>query len=150
MKMSSQTPGAEAIAEELHSAAVRLLRSLRRADVGGELNAPRLSALSVVVFAGPLTLSDLANAEQVRLPTISRLIKDLEQEGLVKRLKSTDDARVQRVEATAKGKKLLQEGRRRRVAQLAADLAALTAAERARLGEAAELMERLSGAPRTR
>jgi len=138
------------IADRLHSAAIHLLRRLRAEDSASGLSAPRLSALSVVVFAGPLTLSDLANAEQVRLPTISRLIKDLEQEGLVKRLKSTDDARVQRVEATAKGKKLLQEGRRRRVAQLAADLAALTAAERARLGEAAELMERLSGAPRTR
>jgi DNA-binding MarR family transcriptional regulator len=138
------------IADKLHSAAIHLLRRLRAEDSESGLSAPRLSALSVVVFAGPLALSELAAAEQVRLPTISRLIKDLEQEGMVRRLKSGDDARVQRVEATAKGKKLLQEGRRRRVARLAADLGALTAAERTRLGEAAELMERLSGAPRTR
>ena len=138
------------IADKLHSAAIHLLRRLRAEDNATQLSAPRLSALSVVVFAGPVALSDLAAAEQVRLPTISRLIKDLEQEGLVRRLKVGDDARVQRVEATAKGKKLLQEGRRRRVARLAADLAALTLAERRLLGEAALLMEQVSGAPRTR
>ena len=138
------------IADKLHSAAIHLLRRLRTEDDAIGLSAPRLSALSVVVFAGPVTLSELATAEQVRLPTISRLIKDLETEGLVRRLKSGDDARVQRVEATAKGRKLLQEGRRRRVSRLAADLAALSAAERKQLGEAAELMEHLSGAPRTR
>ena len=138
------------IADKLHSAAIHLLRRLRAEDDAIGLSAPRLSALSVVVFAGPVTLSELAVAEQVRLPTISRLIKDLESEGLVRRLKAGDDARVQRVEATAKGRKLLQEGRRRRVSRLAADLAELSVTERARLGEAAELMERLSGAPRTR
>jgi DNA-binding MarR family transcriptional regulator len=138
------------IADKLHSAAIHLLRRLRAEDDAMNLSPTRLSALSVVVFAGPVTLSDLAAAEQVRLPTISRLIKDLEAEGLVRRLKAGDDARVQRVAATAKGKKLLHEGRRRRVSRLAADLAALSTAERERLGEAAELMERLSGAPRTR
>jgi DNA-binding MarR family transcriptional regulator len=138
------------IADKLHSAAIHLLRRLRAEDDVMGLSAPRLSALSVVVFAGPVTLSDLAAAEQVRLPTISRLIKDLEAEGLVRRLKAGDDARVQRVAATVKGKKLLHEGRRRRVSRLAAELAALSTAERERLGEAAELMERLSGAPKTR
>lgn len=138
------------IADKLHSAAIHLLRRLRAEDDAMNLSPPRLSALSVVVFAGPVTLSDLAAAEQVRLPTISRLIKDMESEGLVRRLKAGDDARVQRVAATAKGKKILMEGRRRRVSRLAADLAALSTTERARLGEAAELMERLSGAPKTR
>lgn len=138
------------IADKLHSAAIHLLRRLRAEDDAINLSPPRLSALSVVVFAGPVTLSDLAAAEQVRLPTISRLIKDMESEGLVRRLKAGDDARVQRVAATAKGKKILMEGRRRRVSRLAADLAALSTTERARLGEAAELMERLSGAPKTR
>lgn len=137
------------IADKLHSAAIHLLRRLRAEDDASGLSATRLSALSVVVFAGPVALSDLAAAEQVRLPTISRLIKDLEREGLVRRVKTKDDARVQRVEATSKGRKLLMEGRRRRVARLAADLAALSPAERRLLGEAAVLMEQVSGAPRT-
>lgn len=137
------------IADKLHSAAIHLLRRLRAEDDASGLSATRLSALSVVVFAGPVALSDLAAAEQVRLPTISRLIKDLEREGLVRRVKTKDDARVQRVEATPKGRKLLMEGRRRRVARLAADLAALSPAERRLLGEAAVLMEQVSGAPRT-
>lgn len=137
------------IADKLHSAAIHLLRRLRTEDDASGLSATRLSALSVVVFAGPVALSDLAAAEQVRLPTISRLIKDLEREGLVRRVETKDDARVQRVEATPKGRKLLMEGRRRRVARLAADLAALSPAERRLLGEAAVLMEHVSGAPRT-
>ena len=138
------------IADKLHSAAIHLLRRLRAEDAATELSAPRLSALSVVVFAGPVALSDLAAAEQVRLPTISRLVKDLEAEGLVRREKAQGDARVQRVSATARGKKLLQEGRRRRIERLAADLEELTPAEWRLLGEAAHLMEKLSGAPRTR
>ena len=51
-----------ATADSLHSAAIHLLRKLRRIDAGSGLNAPRLSALSVIVFAGPLTLGQLANA----------------------------------------------------------------------------------------
>src|SRR5258708_598947 len=104
MKMSSRTLAAEAIAEELHSAAVRLLRSLRRADAGGELNAPRLSALSVVVFGGPISLGDLAAAEQVRPPTMTRIVNALEELGLVAKVRDPDDGRNVRISATMKGK----------------------------------------------
>jgi hypothetical protein len=65
---------AEAIADRLHSAAIHLLRRLRREDATSGLSAPRLSALSVIVFGGPLTLGELANAEQVRPPTMTRLV----------------------------------------------------------------------------
>lgn len=133
------------IADKLHSAAIHLLRRLRAEDAATELSAPRLSALSVVVFAGPVTMSELASAEQVRLPTISRLVKDLEQEGLVRRVQDKGDARVQRVAATARGRKLLQQGRRRRISRLTADLEELSPEEWTVLGRAADLMERLTG-----
>jgi DNA-binding MarR family transcriptional regulator len=71
------------IADHLHSAAIHLLRKLRKEDEGSGLNAPRLSALSVIVFAGPITLGDLAAAEQVRPPTMTRIVNALEQQGLV-------------------------------------------------------------------
>ena len=74
------------VADRLHSAAIHLLRSLRREDDAVGLSAPRLSALSVVVFAGPITLGALAAAEQVRPPTMTRLVQALEAEGLVERL----------------------------------------------------------------
>ena len=58
----------EELAGRIHSAAIHLLRRLRREDAGSGLNAPRLSALSVIVFAGEVTLGELAAAEQVRPP----------------------------------------------------------------------------------
>ncbi|HET9274945.1 MAG TPA: MarR family transcriptional regulator, partial [Gemmatimonadales bacterium] len=86
-----------AIADRLHSAAIHLLRSLREADRRLGLSAPRLSALSVLVFRGPLSMSDLARAEQVRKPTITRLVGELERAGLVTRSRSEKDRRVQTV-----------------------------------------------------
>ena len=108
------------------------------------MSAPRLSALSVIVFAGPITMGDLAAAEQVQPPTISRLVKDLERDGLVARVSDPDDGRVQRVKATAKGRRLLDEGRRRRVERLAADLAELPTKDRQLLGRAAKVLKRLT------
>ena len=71
----------EILADVLHSAAIHLLRKLRREDAASGLNAPRLSALSVVVFAGPVTLGELAGAEQVRPPTMTRIVDALAEQG---------------------------------------------------------------------
>lgn len=142
-------PGADPVrvADRLHSAAIHLLRRLRQEDAASGLSAPRLSALSVIVFAGPLTLGELAEAEQVRPPTISRLVQALEAEGLVERLPDPRDGRVQRVRATGRGRTLLHEGRTRRIAALARDLAALPAADLDTLAWAAALLERLTLPP---
>src|SRR6478672_9331590 len=114
------------LADRLHSAAIHLLRRLRREDDASGLPAPQLSALSVIVFGGPITLGALAAAEQVRPPTITKLVATLEADGLVERESDQADRRVVRVKATPRGTKLLQEGRRRRVAALATSLAALS------------------------
>jgi DNA-binding MarR family transcriptional regulator len=131
-------------ADRLHSAAIHLLRRLRRQDAASGLTAPRLSALSVVVFAGPLTLGALANAEGVRPPTMTRIVAALEEAGLVIRTASPRDRREILVEATEDGKRLLAEGRERRVQTFAHQLAALPAAELATLEQAAEILDRLA------
>ena len=136
---------AESVADRLHSAAIHLLRRLRREDDASGVSAPRLSALSVVVFGGPLTIGELAAAEQVRVPTMSRLVATLDADGLVCRVLDPSDRRVVRVEATAAGRTLLHAGRRRRVAALAADVARLTAAERRAIRDAIPLLEKLAG-----
>lgn len=135
------------LADRLHSAAIHLLRRLRSEDAASGLSAPRLSALSVIVFGGPVTLGELADAEQVRPPTISRLVKDLEAEGLVERLADPRDGRVQRVRATARGRRLLKDGRARRVAALTSDLEALPTGDLEILEHAATLLERLALPP---
>jgi DNA-binding MarR family transcriptional regulator len=134
----------QTMADQLHSAAIHLLRRLRVHDDASGLSARRLSALSVIVFAGPITITALAEAEQVRPPTISRLVKELEWEGLVARVDNPTDRRVQLLQATARGEQLLQEGRQRRVAALAADINALTEAERAALTAAIPILQKLS------
>jgi len=130
-----------ATADRLHSAAIHLLRTLRVEDRASGLSAPRLSALSVLVFGGPRTMSALAQAEQVQPPTITRLVAEMEKDGLVERVRSEQDRRVLTMRATAEGRRLLEEGRRRRVARLAAALEALPAADRKLLARAAELIE---------
>lgn len=105
----------EALADALHSAAIHLLRTLRKEDDASGLSAPRLSALSVVVFGGPLTLGQLAAAEQVRPPTMTKIVTGLEKAGLVKRAGDLRDRRLTKIEATTKGQRVLAAGRARRV-----------------------------------
>lgn len=136
---------ATALADRLHSAAIHLLRRLRREDDASGLGAPRLSALSVIVVRGPLTIGALAAAEQVRVPTMSRLVSSLERQSLIERVPDPTDGRVVRVEATAAGRALLDSGRQRRVAALTTDIAGLSAAERRALLEALPILERLAG-----
>lgn len=140
-----QAPAARDIADRLHSAAIHLLRRLRVEDKALGLSGPRASALSVIVFRGPLTMSALAEAEQVRAPTITRLVDGLERRGLVRRVSDPADGRVQLVEATAAGKRLLQKGRARRVDRLMRDITQLSGDDQKVLAWAAELMEGLRG-----
>jgi DNA-binding MarR family transcriptional regulator len=140
-KQSARADEAEQLADRLHSAAIHLLRRLRREDTRTGLSAPRLSALSVVVFAGPLTLGELAAAEQVRPPTMTRLVTALEDEGLVVREPDAADGRLTRIRATARGRTLLFQGRARRVAALPAEVRALGPAERADLERAVTVLQ---------
>ncbi len=133
-----------AVAERLHSAAIHLLRRVRTEDVASGLSPARLSALSVIVFAGPITVSDLAQAEQIRPPTASRLAKELEGQGLLRRTPDANDGRVQWLRATKAGRRLLESGRARRVAKLAEALGQLPAAERRLLAQAAGVLDRVS------
>ena len=133
----------EDLADELHSAAIHLLRRLRRTDVRTGLSPARLSALSVVAFGGPMRISDLARAEQVRTPTITPIVAALESEGLITREADEQDARVSVLRATPKGQKLMAEGRARRVATLTEELRTLPVKERDLLRRAVAVMQQL-------
>jgi DNA-binding MarR family transcriptional regulator len=136
-------------ADRIHSAAIRLLRAARGQDSLSGLSAARLSALSVVVFRGPLSLKALAEAEQVRPPTMTRIVQALVEARLVRRLESPQDARVSRITATARGRAVLKRGRERRVAFLGDRFSGLTRRELATLLEAARIIEKsVAAAPR--
>jgi DNA-binding MarR family transcriptional regulator len=133
------------VADRLHSAAIHLLRQLRRRDVETGVGPAQLSALSVLVFAGPRTLGELARAEQVRPPTMTRIVAGLQRSGLVRRERDATDRRVVPVRATPKGVRVMQAGRRRRVALLAAQLRRLDPKTVAALGRAASIIEEMLG-----
>ena len=142
-RATASTTVAEQVADRLHSAAIRLLRRLRIEDSASGIGPARLSALSVLVFAGPMTLGELAAAEQVKPPTMTRIVQGLEKQGLARREPAADDARSIRVHATAKGTRLLDAGRRRRTRLLSTQLETLTPAELRNLADAAESLHRL-------
>src|SRR5947199_707725 len=121
MALKSILSGKRAVdaADRLHSAAIRLLRLVRAEDTATDIGPAQLSALSVLVFGGAMSLKRLACAEQVRPPTMSRIVAALERQGLVRREVMHNDRREIRLHATAKGSKVLQQARKRRVAALA-------------------------------
>jgi DNA-binding MarR family transcriptional regulator len=130
------------VADRLHSAAIHLLRHARQQDALARQGPARLSALSVLVFGGPMALGQLAAAEQVKAPTMSRIVAGLKRSGLAKIETDSKDARRIRVTATAKGKRLLQQARARRVRLVAETLSGLREPEIDTLLKAAELIER--------
>ena len=132
------------VADRMHSAAIRLLRAVRVADDETGLSAPKLSALSVLIFGGAKSLSALAQAEQVTAATMSKLVSDLEAAGLAAKHVDAQDRRGVRIEATAKGRALFQEARKARLDLLRKRVAKLSAGERERLRDAAELMLRVA------
>ncbi len=127
----------------LHSAALRLLRRARTADAGMDLDGPRASALSVLVFGGPLPLSRLAQIEQVSPPAMTKTATALEAAGFARRERSRDDGRVVLVSATPAGRALLERGRAARVRVVERLIADLPERDRRTLRRAAELIARV-------
>src|SRR2546430_1815589 len=128
----------EQVADLLHGAAIRLLRFVRKEDAASGITGAQLSILSVLVFAGPRTLGALAAAEQVRAPSGGRAV------GASGRLAlgapKPLDRRSVEISATAKGRKLLEAGRNRRLARLSKAIADLPPRQIDLLAQAAGLI----------
>jgi len=134
-------------AEAIHAVSIRLLRTVRVEDAKSGIGPAQLSALSVLVFAGPTTLSELADAEQVKPPTMSRIVEGLVQQQLAERTPVASDRRALRIAATQKGRKLLLAGRDRRVSALAQRLESLNESELAVVGRSAQILSKTLGLP---
>lgn len=130
-------------ADRMHSASIHLLRRAGREDAKSGTSAARLSALSVLVFAGPKTVSELAGSERVKVPTMSRLVAAMEAEGLVRKERHGSDARSVVLHATPKGRRVLDRARELRLSALASLFAGATTAELATVREAAAIVDRL-------
>lgn len=106
-----RTRGEQAVL--LHMLATRLLRFARRNDGTGGLGPAQVSALGLLVERGPMSIRALAEAEGVAHATMSRLVSMLEEVGAITKARDADDARRQRIELTAKGRRLEADARER-------------------------------------
>lgn len=142
-KEPAPRPETLATADRLHSAAIHLLRRVRKQDWASGIGPAQLSALSVLVFGGAKTLGELADAEQVKPPTMSRIVAGLRRSRLIQIARDPDDARRISIHSTAKGIRIIQEGRQRRIRYLADHLGKLAQTELTQLQAAADTLERL-------
>ena len=133
------------MAERLHAAAVHLSRRLRVEDEARGISGPRLSALSVLVSAGPMRIGELAQIEQVEPPTMTRLVDAMERDGQVTRAPDPQDRRAVLLRATAKGERALAKARAQRVAMLAAGVRSLSPPQLAALAKGMEVLEGILG-----
>jgi DNA-binding MarR family transcriptional regulator len=133
-------PETLAAADRLHSVAIHLLRRVRQQDINSGVGPAQLSALSVLVFAGPKTLGALAAAEQVKPPTMSRIVAGLKRRRLVEVTRDPHDTRRTHIRSTPKGTRLLQQARLRRIESLAGILTILTSGDLAKLNQAVEIL----------
>lgn len=131
------------LADVLHSLAVHLHRVLRRADSEGGVSPAQLSALWALVHGGHRTARELAEAEQVSAPTMTRLVQGLEAMRLVARAPDPFDRRAVRIIATRRGRALLRAQRARATVELGDRVRALPLAELEALASATELIAEL-------
>src|SRR5579864_598468 len=142
-KPQETLPEAIEAADRLHSVAIHLLRWLRNRDRETGIGPAQLSALSVLVFGGPRSLAELAQAEDVKPPTMSRIVKGLVNAKLAISVTDDRDRRAIYIQATDKGVRVMHTARSRRIETLARAVRGLSKKEIADLRKAAELMESL-------
>ncbi|HEY6957785.1 MAG TPA: MarR family transcriptional regulator [Candidatus Limnocylindria bacterium] len=131
------------LARRLNSATVHLMRALRQDGAEGGLSAEHRVALGALVFAGPMSIGDLARREQVGAPAMTKTVGILERKRLVTRTRDESDARVVRVQATAAGRAAIIKTRAERVTRIANALAGLEPDDRERIETAIVALERL-------
>jgi len=131
------------LADGLHSAAIHLLRQVRVADREEGIGPAQLSALSVLVFGGSMTLGQLAAAEQVKPPTMVRIVQSLAEQRLVRTSTGREDRRKTNVSATPRGRRLMMRARQRRVEALARKICELSPSEQRTLQRVLPVLGRL-------
>jgi DNA-binding MarR family transcriptional regulator len=143
LRADQEPTSAADLAARLAGLGTVLHREMAHADSHDGLTRARLSALSLLVLGGPRTLGELAAAEHVRPPTMTRLVHAMEADGLVDRERHPTDGRSIVVRATSDGERLLEAGRSRQLAPLATAISDLPAPDRAQLEDAADLLDRV-------
>ena len=133
-----------AVASALRLAVMRLARRLRAERSDSSLTISQIAALSTLERSGPLTPRELAAAERVQPPSMTRITASLEAAGLVSRTDHPTDGRQVLLAASPEGAAMVREDRRRRDAWLAQRLHGLPPDDLEVLRRAAVVLERLA------
>src|SRR5919197_3077724 len=136
MQTTPKTETREELAPRLRWAVTRMARRLRQ-EAGTDMGPSQVAALATVERHGPLSPSELAELERIKRPTATRIVRHLEQGGLVERVKDPQDGRAAILSITAEGRSLLKRLRERKTAYLAKRLGAMAAEDRRTLERAA-------------
>lgn len=130
-------------ANRLNSLAIHLVRQIAQVDRTLGLTPERASLLSVLAFAGPRTIGQLAAIERVSPPAITRIVTALEHVGLAERIRGDRDRRIVTVRVTPAGRRLMEKGRARRIEVLAQRLRTAAAEDLRTLESGTRVLERL-------
>jgi DNA-binding MarR family transcriptional regulator len=141
-KQSAAPERTEELPTRLRLAIMRLARRLRQ-QAEADLTPSMLSAMANIEFRQPVTLGQLAEAERVTPPTMSKIVGRLEDARLVTRTADSEDKRIQRLSLSREGAKLIARNRSRKNAYLARKLRKLEPEEVAKLEAAVEVIERI-------
>jgi DNA-binding MarR family transcriptional regulator len=120
----------------------RLQRRLRQQASAG-ITPSQLAVLSALNRLGPSTPGDLAAAEAVQPPSITRIANALEENHLVERMVVSDDRRSVKLRLTPRARRLLQTIRDQRTAWLAERFLELTPAQVSDLQRGLEVLEQI-------
>jgi DNA-binding MarR family transcriptional regulator len=140
---ASRTSAAE-LASLLRPALLRLTRLVRNQRVDISVTLTQLSAMGTLSKSGPMSAGELAACERVQPPSMSKVLANLEERGLVRRAVHPDDRRQVILAITDKGEALLESERRTRDTWLTRRLAALTGEQRDLLRRVVPLLDKLA------
>jgi DNA-binding MarR family transcriptional regulator len=140
--MKTETIDHTELATRFRFALFPLVRQLRHHNV--DLTASQASALATISRRGPLTVGELAKAEHVSSPAITKIAKGLEEEGLVTRTVDAADKRVTQMAITKAGERRLERSRSRKNAWLARQFDNLSAEELDAISAVIPVLERIT------
>src|SRR3954453_8241762 len=143
MSLASTRPDA-ALAGSLRDAIGRLGRRMRAERAASDLSLGQWAALRTLESHGPMTPSELAAHEKIQPPSVTKILARLEQHDYVSRTPDPTDRRQVVLAATAAGRALLADDRRRKDRFVSQRLQALDPDERAALAAALPVLEKLS------
>ncbi len=132
------------LAAVLRPSLLRLTRIVRNQRVDMSVTLTQLSAMNTLQKHGPMSAGELAGCERVQPPSMTKVLANLEERGLVRRDAHPTDRRQAIIAITDSGIELLDSERRSRDAWLSQRLAELTPEERTLLRNVVPVLDKLA------